>query len=726
MLDAVGKTGDGDLPLSDEVVTKTVGFGVGPDAKQQRGAPFCPAGLRNLESGGRADLSVQDPGVEGRPDPQGSDRVGLWAGEIQPGLARLGRWPADDSAIDEPLKATANGAHRVGSNSVGIDVETVESESFHLYRHIHRDVRRTHGDQRVGRCDETGHRALVDKAELDRPFDRLGRTPLTRPHHRRHSNTRQRSSHSSRMKNPNPHTATLGVRIGGAVPDHSHQTGDSSLGSEGKVERSTMSVSEQPIPRGSVIDITGDGPVSRSPGTEERIRHSFEHLLDAFAAFTALRDGSGRIVGFRLDYANERASAVAVSSGEGPAEPLVERHRHDLFDNFCRVVETGKPLATQSVEYEGTGAAGQRIARAFEVRAERVGDGLAVVWRDVTGHVRMERELERRNQELILIGEMVEYLQAAESSSEVFEIAANFCQRLFGTLSGGFFLQSESGSMVEAISAWGDGALGAQVFAPERCWAIRRGKRHGSLTANDSPRCPHAADGVRALLCVPLIVQGHETGLLVLADSGMSSLSNGPPSSAASEALAVSVCEHLGLALANIRLRESLREQSIRDPLTGLFNLRYMEVTLEREISRSARSQKPVGLMMLDVDRFKEFNDTFGHAGGDALLRELGALLRSVTREEDAACRYGGDEFVVLLPETSLDVTEQRAEEIRLAAKRFAIAHEGSILSEVTLTVGVAVYPDHGADMASLLLAADTAMYEAKHAGGDRVQVAQA
>ena len=141
------------------------------------------------------------------------------------------------------------------------------------------------------------------------------------------------------------------------------------------------------------------------------------------------------------------------------------------------------------------------------------------------------------------------------------------------------------------------------------------------------------------------------------------SRSGAAPSGTATEALALSVCEHLGLALTNIRLRETLRNQSIRDPLTGLFNLRYLEETLAREISRCARSGAPLGLMMMDIDRFK-----FGHAGGDALLVELGSLLDRVTRVEDAACRYGGDEFVVLLPETGLEVTLARAEEIRRAS----------------------------------------------------------
>jgi diguanylate cyclase (GGDEF)-like protein len=490
-----------------------------------------------------------------------------------------------------------------------------------------------------------------------------------------------------------------------------------------------MSAAERPTERGSVIDLTGDGPILQPQGTEERVRHSFAHLLDAFAALTAVRDGTDQIIDFRVDYANDGARAAGAAPqnevGTDPRESLAERHKRELFDDFCRVVETGEPLATQSFEYEDAEADTGRIARSFEVRAERIGDGLAVVWRDVTAHVLVKTELEQRNQELALVGEMVEYLQAVESSDEVFEIAASFCSRLFGALSGGLFLRNESGHVLEAVTSWGDLALGDQVFPPESCWAMRRGKRHGSLAANDSPRCAHAADDVATLLCIPLITQGQETGLLVLVASGTSDVSNVSPSRVASEALAVSVCEHLGLALTNIRLRESLREQSIRDPLTDLFNLRYLEETLEREISRSTRSGKPVGLMMLDVDHFKAFNDTFGHPGGDALLCELSNLLQSVTRVEDAACRYGGDEFVVLLPESSLDITLERAEEIRKAAARFNITHEGAALDPVTLTVGVAVYPDHATDMTGLLRAADEAMYEAKHAGGDRVLVAQ-
>jgi diguanylate cyclase (GGDEF)-like protein len=469
----------------------------------------------------------------------------------------------------------------------------------------------------------------------------------------------------------------------------------------------------------SVVDLTGDTPVPEWSATE--IQYLFDQLLDAFGTFTVSRDETGRIV----DFVIITGGTPQHESGKGLVESFTGRYRQEFFDAFCHVVETGEPLAMQSLEHEDDGNGVERLVRAFEVRAVRIGDGLAVGWRDVTRHVLMEAELERRTRELTLMGEMVDYLQAVESPGEVFEIAASFGRRLFGEFSGGLYLQNESGNVVEAMTSWGSGTSGDEVFGPGDCWALRRGRRHGSLTGNATPRCAHAAEGVEALLCVPIIVQGKPTGLLVLADSGTANVSSTPPSTAASEALATSVCEHIGQALTNIRLRGSLRDESIRDPLTGLFNRRYLEETLEREISRSARGQKPVGLMMMDIDHFKEFNDTFGHSGGDALMCELGDLLNALTRAEDAACRYGGDEFVVMLPETPLDVTLRRADDIRKGAHKFNITHEGSVLSPVTLTVGVAAYPDHSTDMVGLIRAADEAMFIAKRAGGDRVQVAE-
>jgi diguanylate cyclase (GGDEF)-like protein/PAS domain S-box-containing protein len=167
-----------------------------------------------------------------------------------------------------------------------------------------------------------------------------------------------------------------------------------------------------------------------------------------------------------------------------------------------------------------------------------------------------------------------------------------------------------------------------------------------------------------------------------------------------------------------------LREQSVRDHLTGLFNRRYMEETLERELLRAARKALSLGVIMLDVDNLKQVNDTWGHAAGDEILRELGSLLLRQVRGEDIACRYGGDEFILLLPDASGEVTRERAELICEYAQAFHLQFEGQSLAAVTLSLGVAVFPEHGITSTGILRAVDAALYRAKHEGRGRVVVA--
>lgn len=167
-----------------------------------------------------------------------------------------------------------------------------------------------------------------------------------------------------------------------------------------------------------------------------------------------------------------------------------------------------------------------------------------------------------------------------------------------------------------------------------------------------------------------------------------------------------------------------LREQSVRDHLTGLFNRRYMEETLERELLRASRKHLSLGIIMLDVDEFKYFNDTKGHAAGDEILRTLGSLLLRQVRGEDIPCRYGGDEFMLILPDASRNVTRERAERICKYAKQFHLQFEGQSLAAVALSLGVAVFPEHGATSTEILRAVDAALYRAKHEGRGRVVVA--
>jgi diguanylate cyclase (GGDEF)-like protein len=188
--------------------------------------------------------------------------------------------------------------------------------------------------------------------------------------------------------------------------------------------------------------------------------------------------------------------------------------------------------------------------------------------------------------------------------------------------------------------------------------------------------------------------------------------------------LAATAAEHIALALANLNLRETLRHQAVRDPLTGLFNRRYLEETLERELRRAERRSLPLAVIMLDIDHFKRFNDTFGHDAGDALLPEVGSYLRTHVRPEDIACRYGGEEFTLILPDAPLEPTLRRVDELRQGIARLGIAHRGQPLGTVTISMGVAVFPAHGTSPDALLRVADRALYRAKEQGRDCACVA--
>ncbi len=262
------------------------------------------------------------------------------------------------------------------------------------------------------------------------------------------------------------------------------------------------------------------------------------------------------------------------------------------------------------------------------------------------------------------------------------------------------------------------------MFTPEDCWALRRGRQHLVEHADQGLSCRHLKDlqSTASALCIPMMAQGEATGMLLLYKNRASGHDAGMSKEVLR--LAPMASEQIALTLANLQLREKLRDQAIRDPLTGMFNRRYFEETAERELRRAESEGVSAGVIMIDIDHFKRFNDQHGHDAGDTVLKKVALVIESRTRIEDIACRYGGEEFVVLLPKIQPETGLARAEELREAVRDMDVRHNGVTLASLSISCGVALFPNQGRDLRILLEASDRALYEAKHKGRDRVILA--
>jgi diguanylate cyclase (GGDEF)-like protein len=414
------------------------------------------------------------------------------------------------------------------------------------------------------------------------------------------------------------------------------------------------------------------------------------------------------------------ATAIALAAAWIGSEWLVLRRVTDLTEVTGRLAAGDlEARAEVSGQDEISG-----LARALNAMASRLGSVVRAE-REARHALagRVDQLVAERTQEVELLRQLSELLQASASPDDAYLVMAKLCAQLFRGADGAVLVIPASRTGLDVVARWGGLAAAARDrLGLDECWALRRGRVYRVDRADASPPCPHLGEPVpAAFLCVPLAAQGETLGLFTIATGP------GAPDEGLGEArarLAVTVAEQFALALANLRLRATLHGQSIRDPLTGLFNRRYMEETLDRELSRAKREGRPLALVILDIDRFKGFNDTFGHEAGDAVLEALGALLRGVLRAGDVACRYGGEEFVLILPAASLGDAQRRAEEIREAIRTLHVFHAGRPLGLISCSMGVAGYPEHGAASAALLRAADAALYRAKREGRDQVALA--
>lgn len=329
------------------------------------------------------------------------------------------------------------------------------------------------------------------------------------------------------------------------------------------------------------------------------------------------------------------------------------------------------------------------------------------------------RQMEYVNEERRLIAQMSDFLQSCRTHEEAYELIRQNMPRLFPNSHGALSIISNSRNIMDQVLRWGSIESTVEHFPPEDCWAMRRGKMHCTTHGSHEPDCAHLSVRMPESACVPLVAHGETLGMLYLSHIEQGYLT------ADLQMLLRTISEQVSLALANMRLQETLRLQTLKDPLTQLYNRRYMESSLERELARAKRHSQPLSVLMIDIDHFKRYNDSYGHDVGDKLLKEFAKLLQRCVRTEDIACRYGGEEFILIMPNASLEIAISRAERVAELMRDLEIQHGTELIGTVTASIGVAVYPGNGDEPDSLVKAADKALYKAKQEGRNRYVLAE-
>lgn len=322
------------------------------------------------------------------------------------------------------------------------------------------------------------------------------------------------------------------------------------------------------------------------------------------------------------------------------------------------------------------------------------------------------KALEEKTRVIELLSEMGELLPTCTTNEEIYSVFYEYASKLFPNFQGRLWMFNEDKSHLQTISMWGDIPKHQELFFnPSDCLALRKGQMYIVQSSSKGPWCHHTQKGCGGYICAPIATNGEVFGLISIV-FGQSEFSQ------AEQTIVSRIAGDVALSLANIQLRESLRELSIRDYLTDLYNRRYMEEMLIKEIAQAKREHSPIGLIMFDIDYFKKFNDTYGHEAGDKILRELGSFLKDFFRAGDIICRFGGEEFLIILPGATQKHTLERAETLRKSVKHLHVKSD-----KVTISIGIAMFPENGETVRSLLDTVDKALYRSKEGGRDRTSI---
>ncbi len=462
--------------------------------------------------------------------------------------------------------------------------------------------------------------------------------------------------------------------------------------------------------------------------TEEQLRtasHYARSLIEASQDPLVTISAAGKIMD--TNKAAEKVTGVSRDSIIGSdfcdyfTEPEKARAGYELV--FSQGYVTNYPLAIRHVS--GTVTEVLYNASVYLDENDKVA-GIFAAARDISKLRRSQQELEKSNREILIMGQMTEFLQSCQSAEETYPIIQATMAQLFPDSSGSCFILNDASNFLEEVARWGDSSPSEPLFLMEDCWALRRGHLH-SFDAQQSinVRCKHVLNQNTSYICVPLLAHGHCRTL------GTIHLAPKTPLECKStldhrRQLAVSAADNISLALTNLKLRESLKTLSLHDPLTGLFNRRFMEETMDREIVRATRLDQSLIIAMLDIDHFKNFNDTYGHNAGDLVLKQVGAIMKGFRTGIDVVCRFGGEEFVLILTDITLEQATTRLESLREAISKLNLTVGCQGLPQITVSMGVSLFPLHGATAMELIKSADEALYRAKKSGRNRLEIAGA
>jgi diguanylate cyclase (GGDEF)-like protein len=331
---------------------------------------------------------------------------------------------------------------------------------------------------------------------------------------------------------------------------------------------------------------------------------------------------------------------------------------------------------------------------------------------------KLEDEVEKRTRDIAMLQRLGSSLGACSSMPEAGEVIRLIITRILPQTRGGVYITKASRNLEELLVSWGQNWDGVRQFEPSDCWAMRKGQSHRSNEDDLGMLCQHLeSQQFSQSLCIPLVAQGESLGTLII-------LTDAADWQAEDIKMARTLAEQMSITLASLQFRENLRQQAIRDPLTGLFNRRYLVESLFQSIGRAERQQTPLSALMIDIDDFKRFNDTHGHDTGDLVLQRVAGAMQQCTRKEDTLSRYGGEEFCLVCPDLSDKDVEVLAERLCEQVRRLTLEIDGANINTITISVGIAIYPDHGRNGEDLLREADEALYRAKALGKNQALLA--